>query len=303
MPELPDISLYLHALKPRVVGQTLSRAVIASPFVLRTFEPPVDVLEGRTIFGLERLGKRIVFHFDGDLFLVVHLMIAGRFRWSDKPKVKLTGKAGLASFQFPHGTLQLVENATEKRAGIWVVQGRHELKAHDPGGIDLFNCSVSEFTEKLKEGNHTLKRALTDPRLFDGIGNAYSDEILHGAGLSPVKLTQSLSEEDIDRLLVMTRMTLSRWIGHLINEFHDRFPAPGDVTAFRPDFAVHGKYGQPCPVCGTTVQRIRYASNETNYCPRCQTEGKLLADRSLSRLLKKDWPRTIDELERSKAST
>jgi formamidopyrimidine-DNA glycosylase len=301
MPELPDISLYLHALKPRVVGQVLSRAIVASPFVLRTFEPAIDVLEGKTIFGLERMGKRIVFHFDGDLFLVVHLMIAGRFRWSDKPKVKLTGKAGLASFQFAHGTLQLVEHATEKRAGLWVVQGRDELKKHDPGGIDVFNCSVSEFAAKLKEGNHTLKRALTDPRLFDGIGNAYSDEILHGAGLSPVKLTQSLSEEDIDRLLVMTRMTLSRWIGHLINEFSDRFPGPGDVTAFRPDFAVHGKFGEECPVCGTKVQRIRYASNETNYCPRCQTDGKLLADRSLSRLLKKDWPRTIEELERSKA--
>jgi formamidopyrimidine-DNA glycosylase len=297
MPELPDISLYLHALKSRVVGQPIERAVIASPFVLRTVEPAIDAIEGKTVLGLERIGKRIVFHLEDELFLIVHLMIAGRFRWSDKPKVKLSGKAGLASFHFPTGTLQLVEHATEKRAGLWVVRGREELQKHDPGGIDVFKCSPTEFGQRLTSENHTLKRSLTDPRMFDGIGNAYSDEILHAAGMSPVKLTSSMTEEDIDRLLITTRMTLSRWIGHLINEFHDRFPGPGDVTAFRPDFAVHGKFGEPCPVCETKVQRIRYASSETNYCPRCQTEGKLLADRSLSRLLKKDWPRTIDELE------
>jgi formamidopyrimidine-DNA glycosylase len=298
MPELPDISLYLHALKSRVVGQPVERVVIASPFVLRTVEPGIDAIEGKTVLGLERIGKRIVFHLEGELFLIVHLMIAGRFRWSDKPKVKLTGKAGLASFHFPMGTLQLIEQATEKRAGLWLVEGREALQQHDPGGIDTFKCSPTAFGEKLMSENHTLKRSLTDPRMFDGIGNAYSDEILHAAGMSPVKLTASLTEEDIDRLLITTRMTLSRWIGHLINEFHDRFPAPADVTAFRPDFAVHGKFGEPCPVCETKVQRIRYASSETNYCPRCQTDGKLLADRSLSRLLKKDWPRTIDELER-----
>jgi formamidopyrimidine-DNA glycosylase len=298
MPELPDISLYLHALQPRIVGKTIERAVVGSPFVLRTFDPPIDAVEGRTVQKLERLGKRIVLDLEGGLFLVVHLMVAGRFRWSDKPKVKLAGKVGLVSFQFPHGTLQVVESSTEKRAGIWVVNGRDELAKHDPGGIDVFNCTVSQFTEKLRGENHTLKRSLTDPRLFDGIGNAYSDEILHAAGLSPVKLTSALTEEDIDRLLITTRMTLSRWIGHLINEFPDGFPGPGDVTAFRPDFSVHGKFGEGCPVCGTKIQRIRYASNETNYCPRCQTDGKLLADRSLSRLLKKDWPKTVDELER-----
>jgi formamidopyrimidine-DNA glycosylase len=298
MPELPDIHLYLHALQSRVVGKVLERAIIASPFVLRTFEPPINAIEGKTVQGLERIGKRIVFDFGDELFLIVHLMIAGRFRWSDKPRVKPAGKTGLASFCFPNGTLLLVESSTEKRAGLWLAQGRDELKKHDPGGIDVFNCTVSEFAAKLRGENHTLKRSLTDPRMFDGIGNAYSDEILHAAGLSPVKLTQSLSDEDIDRLLVVTRMTLSRWIGHLLNEFHEKFPGPGDVTAFRPDFAVHGKFGEPCPICGTKVQRIRYASSETNYCPRCQTDGKLLADRSLSRLLKKDWPRTIDELER-----
>jgi formamidopyrimidine-DNA glycosylase len=300
MPELPDINLYLHALRPRVLGQVVERVVVASPFVLRTFEPPVDAIEGKIVQSIERLGKRIVFGFGDELYLVVHLMIAGRFRWSDKPKVKLVGKVGLASFHFPNGTLQLVEPSPKKRAGMWVVGSRDVLKLHDPGGLDLFNCTASEFAARLTMNNHTLKRALTDPRLFDGIGNAYADEILHAAGFSPVKLTQSLTEEDTDRLLVASRMTLSRWMGHLLNEFNDRFPGPGDITAFRPEFAVHGKFGKPCPVCDTKVQRIRYAENETNYCPRCQTDGKLLADRSLSRLLKKDWPKTIEELEQTK---
>lgn len=297
MPELPDIQLYLHALRPRVIGQAVERVLVASPFVLRTVDPPVDAVEGKIVLTVDRIGKRIVFGFDDELFLIVHLMIAGRLRWSDKPKAKLTGKTGLASFSFPNGTLLLVESSTEKRAGIWMVHGKQELARHDPGGIDVFTCTISEFAARLRSENHTLKRSLTDPRLFDGIGNAYSDEILHAAGLSPVKLTRSLTEEDIDRLLIVTRMTLSRWIGHLLNEFQDRFPGPGDVTAFRPDFAVHGKFAELCPICETKIQRIRYASNETNYCPRCQTAGKLLADRSLSRLLKKDWPRTIEELE------
>jgi formamidopyrimidine-DNA glycosylase len=297
MPELPDIELYLHALRPRVIGQTVQRIRVASPFVLRTFEPTIESLQGRTIQEVTRLGKRIVFAFGDEDFLVIHLMIAGRFRWSEKIGIKPTGKIGLASFDLANGTLLLVESSPKKRAGMWVVHGREELAKHDPGGIDVMTCSIAEFAERLTRGNHTLKRALTDPKLFDGIGNAYSDEILHAARLSPVKLTKSLNEEDVDRLLVSTRMTLSRWIGHLLNEFHDKFPGPGEVTAFRPDFAVHGKFGEPCPVCETAIQRIRYAENETNYCPRCQTDGKLLADRSLSRLLKKDWPKTIDELE------
>jgi len=297
MPELPDIQLYLHALRPRVLGQAIADVRIAGPFVLRTYDPPIDAIVGRFVRTIDRLGKRIVFGFDGELFLIVHLMIAGRFRWSDKPGVKLTGKAGLASFNFPHGTLQLVENSPKKRAGIWLVHGKDELAKHDPGGLDIFNTGPTEFARQLQKENHTLKRSLTDPRLFDGIGNAYSDEILHAAGLSPVKLSKSLTEEDTDRLLSACRITLGRWTGHLINEFNDRFPAPADVTAFRPDFAVHGKFGQPCPVCETKIQRIRYAENETNYCPRCQTGGKLLADRSLSRLLKKDWPKSIEELE------
>ncbi len=297
MPELPDIALYLHALKPRVLGQTLERAIIASPFVLRTFDPPIEAIEGKTVIHLERLGKRIVFGLEDDLFLVVHLMIAGRFKWSDKPRVKPTGKAGLASFFFPTGTLGLVESSPKKRAGLWLIRGREELAKHNPGGIDLLTCTDSDFAERLRSGNHTLKRSLTDPRLFDGIGNAYSDEILHAAGLSPVKLSRSLTDEEVDRLLSASRLTLGRWTGHLMNAFGAKFPAPSDVTAFRPDFAVHGKFGQPCPVCETKVQRIRYAETETNYCPRCQTGGKLLADRSLSRLLKKDWPRSIEELE------
>ncbi len=299
MPELPDIELFLHALRPRVLGQTLDRAVIVSPFVLRTFDPPIDAIEGQTVLAVSRLGKRIVFEFSGELFLIVHLMIAGRFRWSDKPRAKPAGKAGLASFSFPHGTLQLVESSPKKRSGLWLVRGLEELGKHDPGGLDVFKIDAADFARQLRKENHTLKRSLTDPRVFDGIGNAYSDEILHAAGLSPVKLSQSLTEDETDRLYTAARMTLARWTGHLINEFADKFPGPGDVTAFRPDFAAHGKFGQPCPVCDTKIQRIRYAENETNYCPRCQTDGKLLADRSLSRLLKKDWPRTIEELESS----
>jgi formamidopyrimidine-DNA glycosylase len=297
MPELPDIELYLHALRPRVVGQTLARVRVVSPFLLRTFEPPVEAVENQTVQAVSRLGKRIVFHFADELYLVIHLMIAGRFRWDAKHGARPPAKIGLASFQFDHGTLLLVEPSQKKRAAMYVIRGNDDLARLDPGGIDVLGCSIYEFAGCLRRENHTVKRTLTDPHLFDGIGNAYSDEILHAAKLSPVKLTSRLTDEEIERLYEATRATLSFWIDRLKKKFADRFPGPGDVTAFRPDFAVHGKFGQPCPVCGTTVQRIRYAENETNYCPRCQTEGKMLADRSLSRLLKDDWPKSIDECE------
>jgi formamidopyrimidine-DNA glycosylase len=294
MPELPDILLYLHALEPRVVGKTVRRVRVVSPFLLRTFEPPVDDVEGKVIEKLSRIGKRIVFHFPDKLFLVVHLMIAGRFRWSDKPGTKPPAKIGLASIEFDEGTLLLVEPSPKKRAAMYVLRGSTELF---PVGLNVLESDLTTFTKCLLSENHTVKRSLTDPRLFDGIGNAYSDEILHAARLSPVKLTSRLSDEEISRLFESTRATLTAWSDRLLREFAKKFPGPGDVTAFRPDFAVHGKFGQPCPLCGTIVQRIRYAENETNYCPRCQTEGKVLADRSLSRLLKDDWPRTIEELE------
>jgi formamidopyrimidine-DNA glycosylase len=297
MPELPDILLYQHALASRVAGRRVESVRVVSPFVLRTFDPPIDAVDGRTVAGVERVGKRIVFDLGDELFVVVHLMIAGRFRWSDKAGEKGPGKIGLASFLFDRGTLHLVESSQQKRAGIWVIRGRDALRAEDRGGIDVLAATVEQFASQLRRENHTLKRSLTDPRLFDGIGNAYSDEILHAAKLSPVKLTAKLTDDEIARLHAATQSTLTRWIATLRDEFAAKFPGPGDVTAFRPDFAVHGKFGQPCPVCQTAVQRIRYADNETNYCPRCQTDGKLLADRSLSMLLKKDWPRTVDELE------
>jgi formamidopyrimidine-DNA glycosylase len=297
MPELPDIELYLSALRPRVEGKVLTRVRVASPFVLRTFEPPVEALNGKPVARVERLGKRIVFAFPEELYLVVHLMIAGRFRWDDKTGAKPPGKIGLASFEFEHGTLLLVESSPKKRASIHVFRGDDSLRAQGRGGINVLTCTVDEFAHRLRGENHTLKRSLTDPRLFDGIGNAYSDEILHAARLSPVRLTSKLTDQEIERLISATRATLTTWIRRLRAQFGSRFPGPGDVTAFRPEFAVHGKFGQPCPACGTIVQRIRYAENETNYCPRCQTEGKLLADRSLSRLLKDDWPKSIDEWE------
>jgi formamidopyrimidine-DNA glycosylase len=297
MPELPDIELYLSALRPRVEGKVLTRVRVASPFVLRTFEPPVEALNGKPVARVERLGKRIVFAFPEELYLVVHLMIAGRFRWDDKTGAKPPGKIGLASFEFEHGTLLLVESSPKKRASIHVFRGDDRLRAQGRGGINVLTCTVDEFAHRLRGENHTLKRSLTDPRLFDGIGNAYSDEILHAARLSPVRLTSKLTDQEIERLISATRATLTTWIRRLRAQFGSRFPGPGDVTAFRPEFAVHGKFGQPCPACGTIVQRIRYAENETNYCPRCQTEGKLLADRSLSRLLKDDWPKSIDEWE------
>lgn len=306
MPELPDIMLYLHALAPRVVNKTIERVRIVSPFVLRTFDPPIEQVEGRTVTGLRRIGKRIVFDLSmrdsesDPLFLVVHPMIAGRFRWDTKVGAKPTGKIGLATFNFPNGTLHLVESSPKKRASIHLLLGVRALACMNPGGVNVLECDLKTFAHELTRENHTLKRSLTDPRLFDGIGNAYSDEILHAAHLSPVKLTSRLDDDEIARLFLAARSTLAHWIDKLQNDFGDQFPGPGDVTAFRPDFAVHGKFGQPCPVCRTKVQRIRYAENETNYCPRCQTDGKLLADRSLSQLLKKDWPATIEELEEAR---
>ncbi|MEO6244182.1 MAG: DNA-formamidopyrimidine glycosylase family protein [Opitutaceae bacterium] len=294
MPELPDIAVYLDALAPRVLGRALERIKIANVFVLRTAVPPIDSLRGRRVTALRRIGKRIVFGFEGDRWLVLHLMIAGRLHWTDVGG-KPTGQNAIASFVFEHGTLTLTEAGTKRRASLHVVEGEAALAAHDPGGIDVFTCAPEDFAATLTRRNHTLKRALTDPHLFSGIGNAYSDEILHAARLSPITLTQKLSPAEIARLLAATRETLRRWTDLLRHETGGGFPAK--VTAFRPEMAVHGKFGQPCPVCATAVQRIAYAENEVNYCPRCQTGGKLLADRSLSRLLKSDWPRTIDEAE------
>lgn len=298
MPELPDIELYLHALQPRVVGQVLSSVQVTSPFVLRTFEPPIEAAEGAVVRSVGRMGKRFVFALDRDeLYIVVHLMIAGRWRWLEKPGAKAPGKVALAAFRFPTGLLVLTEQGTQKRASLHLVRGRDALATFSAGGLDVLRASVEAFSEALGREKHTLKRSLTDPRLFDGIGNAYSDEILHAARLSPVKLTSSLSPEEIERLHVATQVVLMKWKERLVREYGDRFPGPGEVTAFRPDFAVHGRYGKPCPVCQTAVQRIRYAENETDYCPRCQTGGVVLADRSMSRLLKGDWPRRIEELE------
>ncbi len=295
MPELPDITVYLEALAPRVIGHVLARINIASIFVLRTAVPPIDSLHGRRVVALRRIGKRIGFGFEGDRWLVLHLMIAGRLQWTDAGG-KPTTRNAIASFVFAHGTLTLTEAGTKRRASLHVVDGEAALAAHDPGGIDVFTCAPEEFAATLTRRNHTLKRALTDPNLFSGIGNAYSDEILHAARLSPIALTQKLSAAEITRLLAATRETLRRWTELLRHEAGRGFPEK--VTAFRPAMAVHGKFGQPCPGCATAVQRIAYAENEVNYCPRCQTGGKLLADRSLSRLLKSDWPRTIDEAER-----
>ena len=298
MPELPDVLLYLHCLEPRVVGRVIERVTVISPFVLRTFEPPIDAIEGLSVRGLRRLGKRIVFAFDGDLFLVVHPMIAGRFRWQDgEPSAKKHSKIVLATLRFPNGTLLLTEAGTKKRASMHVVRGEAGLDPHRRSGIDVLVVDREAFAARLRSVNHTLKRALTDPRLFDGIGNAYSDEILHRAGLSPIMWTSRLDDDAVATLYDAARVTLREWIDRLREQTGDGFPGPGAVTAFRPEMAVHGKFGVPCPVCGTIVQRIVYAQNETNYCPRCQTGGRLLADRSLSRLLKDDWPRTVEELE------
>lgn len=294
MPELPDITVYIEALDARIVGQTLERVRVANPFLLRTFDPPIDDVAGKTVVALRRIGKRIAMGLDDDLWLVLHLMIAGRLHWK-QAGTKVPGKVGLAAFDFPNGTLTLTEAGSKRRAALHLVRGEKALVAIDPGGLEVLTCDLAAFAETLTKRNHTLKRVLTDPHLFSGIGNAYSDEILHRARLSPVALTQKLAALDIERLFVAVQETLNDWITRLRNEAGDNFPA--HVTAFRPEMAVHGRFGLPCPVCDTAVQRIRYADNETNYCPRCQTNGKLLADRSLSRLLKSDWPRTIDELE------
>jgi formamidopyrimidine-DNA glycosylase len=294
MPELPDITVYIECLRPRIVGQVLQKAEIASPFLLRTFDPPLGEVEGQRINDLLRLGKRIVWCFDGDRFVVLHLMIAGRLHWKP-PGAKLPGKIGLAAFRFPDGTLTLTEAGSKKRASLHVLRGRKALQQHDPGGLEILSCDLDAFAAALTRENHTLKRALTDPRLFSGIGNAYSDEILHAAQLSPLALTHRLDREEIYRLFQATRTTLVEWTERLRRDVGNGFPEK--VTAFRPEMAVHGRYGQPCPECGSAVQRIVYAENETNYCPGCQTNGKPLADRSLSRLLKDDWPRTLEELE------
>jgi formamidopyrimidine-DNA glycosylase len=294
MPELPDVDLYVHALRPRIVGQTIRRLRLAAPFLLRSVEPPLSAAEGRTVEGVSRLGKRIVIDAGAELYLVIHLMIAGRFRWKP-PGTKVPGKVGLLALEFDGGTLILTEAGSKRRASLHVVQGRAALAQHDPGGIDVFAAGVEEFALALRRENHTLKRALTDPHVFSGIGNAYSDEILHAARLSPFKQTQSIGDDEVARLFEAVRTTLAGWSARLREETGDSFPEK--VTAFREGMAVHGRYRQPCPVCGSPVQRVVYAANEANYCATCQTGGRLLADRSLSRLLREDWPRTLEELE------
>jgi formamidopyrimidine-DNA glycosylase len=294
MPELPDITAYISALEARILGQRLEQARIASAFLLRTAKPALPETEGKTVRRLRRIGKRIAIGVEGDLWLVLHLMIAGRLHWKP-PGAKLGGRNNLAAFDFPNGSLLLTEAGSKRRASLHVVQGDAALEAMNPGGIEVFESSLEEFRKALTAENRTLKRALTDPRILSGIGNAYSDEILHAAQLSPVTLTQKLKPEDWERLFLETRQTLQLWIDRMNSEAAKSFPEK--VTAFRPEMAVHGRFGLPCPRCGEKVQRIRYADNETDYCARCQTGGKLLADRSLSRLMKSDWPRTLDELE------
>jgi len=294
MPELPDITIYLDALAPRIVGQPLERARIVSPSLLRTVDPPLSAAEGRTVAGLRRLGKRIVWEMEGDIFLVFHLMIAGRFRWRPEG-TKPPAKVGLASFDFPSGTLLLTEASPKKRASLHVVDGEAGLAAHDPGGLDVLAADLPAFRTRLQSESHTLKRALTDPHLFDGIGNWLSDEILHSAKLSLFQLTTKLSDAEIERLYGATRATTRFWIDRLRAEAGTKFPEK--VSAFKEGMAVHGRYKEPCPVCGSPVQRIRYAANEANYCATCQTGGRVLADRSLSRLLKADWPRSLEDWE------
>jgi len=296
VPELPDITVYLERLRPRVLGQRIEGVEIRNVFVLRTADPPITDIVGRRVAELRRMGKRIVFGLDGDVFLVVHLMIAGRLRWRPPDKKPPGGKLVLAALHFPHGTLFLTEAGSKRRASLHLVAGEQSLREFDRGGIEPLDTTLEAFATRLRSENHTLKRALTDPRLFSGIGNAYSDEILHRARLSPLALTRRLADDEIERLYDATRSTLTEWTARLLAEVGDDFPET--VTAFREAMAVHGRFGLPCPVCGTPVQRIRYADNETNYCARCQTNGRLLADRALSRLLKQDWPRSIDELER-----
>jgi formamidopyrimidine-DNA glycosylase len=297
MPELPDINAYLCALDARIAGQVLIKVRVASAFVLRTAQPPISDAEGHVVRELRRIGKRVALGLDNDLWIVIHLMIAGRLHWR-APGAKLSGRNNLAAFDFSGGSLVLTEAGTKRRASLHVVSGESALRAMDPGGIDVFSSSLDEFRAAILLENRTLKRALTDPRILSGIGNAYSDEILHAAQLSPILLSQKLNPEQWQRLYSATRTTLETWIDRLRTEAQRGFPEK--VTAFRPDMAVHGRFGQACPRCGDKIQRIRYADNETNYCARCQTAGKLLADRALSRLLGADWPRTLDELEQLK---
>ena len=294
MPELPDILAYIEALAPRVVGQPIERVRLLSPFVLRTVDPPLTEIEGKHVRDVDRLGKRILFELDDDLRLVIHLMIAGRLRWRARDG-KLFGRMTLAAFDFPTGTLALTEAGTKRRASMHLVRGDAALEPFRRAGLNVLEISEDEFAARLRSESHTLKRALTDPRLFDGIGNAYSDEILHRARLSPLQLTRRLDDAGVRRLYQSTQSVLRDWIDRLGAEAREAFPEK--VTAFREGMAVHGRFKQPCPVCGAPVQRIRYADNETNYCPRCQTDGRLLADRAMSRLLKEDWPRTLEELE------
>jgi len=293
MPELPDVTVYIELIAAKTVGRTIDRVRIASPFVVRSVDPPVSAAEGKTVRDVRRIGKRIAIGIDDDIWIVIHLMIAGRFRWIT-PGAKIPGRMGLAAFDFENGTLLLTEAGTQRRASITLVRGADALAAIDRGGIEPLEIDEATFAEQLKRENHTLKRSFTDPTLFSGIGNAYSDEIFHRARISPIKLTSRLSDEEIGRLYSATREVLIEWTDRLRNQAGGEFPKK--VTAFHDEMAVHGRYGKPCPVCGSPVQRIRYASNETNYCARCQTEGRLLADRALSRLLKQDWPRSIDEL-------
>jgi formamidopyrimidine-DNA glycosylase len=294
MPELPDIAAYLYALAPRVVGARLEQVRVLSPFLLRSADPPVAALGGRRVVALRRLGKRIVFAFEDEYFAVLHLMIAGRLHWKP-PAAPIPRRMGLAAFDFPDGTLLVTEAGTKHRGSLYVVRGAAALAAHDPGGQDVLAATLGQFRAALGREAHTLKRALTDPRIFDGIGNAYSDEILHRARLSPLRLTTQLAPEESERLFRAAQATLEEWIDRLRTEAGTGFPEK--VTAFRAEMAVHGRFREPCPVCGSPVQRIRYAANEVNYCATCQTDGKVLADRSLSRLLKDDWPRSLDEWE------
>jgi formamidopyrimidine-DNA glycosylase len=293
MPELPDVTVYVEALQKRIAGATMLKLRLGNPFVLRTVEPAPSALAGKKIVSLERIGKRIVIGFEGDLFLIIHLMIAGRFKWLP-PNAKIPGKLGLAALDFEQGTLILTEAGSKRRASMHIVQGREGVRAQDPGGIEPLEMTLAQFREALTRERHTLKRTLTDPHVFSGIGNAYSDEILHRARLSPVQMTTNLDDAELARLYDAIRTTLIDWTNRLRAEAGDKFPEK--VTAFRPEMAVHGRYNQPCPDCGTPVQRIVYAENETNYCARCQTSGKLLADRALSRLLHGDWPKSIDDL-------
>jgi formamidopyrimidine-DNA glycosylase len=294
MPELPNILVYLAALAPRIVGQPLERVRLASPFLLRSVDPPLDAVVGREVLGLRRIGKRIVLVFPGHVFLLIHLMIAGRLRW--KPTgAKIPGRIGLGAFDFPSGTLTLTEAGSKRRASLNLVRGEAALRAHDPGGLEVLEADLPAFRTALLDERHTLKRVLTDPRVLSGIGNAFSDEILHQARLSPIRLASQLTDAEVAALYAATRHVVREWTERLDREVGDGFPE--NVTAFHPAMAVHGRYGQPCPVCGAPVQRIVHAENETNYCPRCQTGGRLLADRALSRLLKQDWPRTLEEWE------